>query len=107
MFSTVRLSKNVISKDKDTIELEEIFKSKKFSVDPINFQLLCNNLNDNKVILYVIGSKNDSLTPIEAIEEEKRTVENYNGKDYYNFVFSDGNHREWKENQEIIYSCLV
>ena len=107
IFSTVRLSKNVVSMGSDIMALEKIFKEKKFLVDSVNLKLLCNNLNENNVNLYVIGSTNDSLTPIEAIEEEEKEVENYNCKDYYKFIFSDGNHREWKDNQELLYPYLV
>ncbi|WP_066498287.1 alpha/beta fold hydrolase [Abyssisolibacter fermentans] len=102
LFSTIRLSKNIVSKSKNFIELDNLFERKNFSTDPINLEILCNKLQENDVMLYVIGSRNDSLTPVKAIEEEKCLVESYNVDNYYKFIFSEGNHREWKENQKLL-----
>lgn len=106
LFSTIRLSKNVVNNAKKLIELEELIERKCFSIDPINFEILCHKLKVNNVILNVIGSRNDSLTPIKAIEEEKRITKNYEVDNYYKFIFSDGNHREWKDNQKLIIKLL-
>lgn len=106
MFSTVRLSKNVISRDSQLNDLELFFNEKRYQSDPIDFELLCSNLCENNITLNVIGSRNDSLTPIQAIEEEQNLVSDYDVDNNYKFIFSNGNHREWKENQNLIKTLL-
>ena len=102
MFSTVRLSKNVINKDKLIIDLNRFFDEKRYKTDSINLENLCSVLRKHNVKLHVIGSRNDSLTPIQAIEAEKERVSRYKADEHYKIIFSGGNHREWKDDP-----CLI
>ncbi|MBN2826754.1 MAG: alpha/beta fold hydrolase [Tissierellales bacterium] len=106
LFSTVRLSKNVVGNSRELAEFQSVLGLGTFKSDPINFDVLCENLVANHTRLYVIASSNDSVTPIEAINEEQQTVTHFNISDYYRFIYSDGNHREWKSNQNLLLSIL-
>lgn len=106
MFSTVRLSKNVINKDQLLIDLNLFFQEKKYKSDAINLEKLSSVLSKNNIKLYIIASRNDSLTPIQAIEAEKDSVSLYESGDNYKFIFSNGNHREWKDNQDLIKDII-
>lgn len=106
LFSTVRLSKNVINKDALIMDLHLFFDEKRYKHDPIKLEKLCRALRDNNIKLYVIGSRNDSLTPVQAIEAEKELVGLYEAENNYEFIFSDGNHREWKDNQDLLKALI-
>lgn len=102
MFSFMRLSKNVKSISEKAKELEYFLENKKYKIDPVDFSKLCTSLKNNKTVLNIFGGLNDSITPIEAIEEEKELVNNYcNMKNYYKFHYSNGNHREWLHNKTL------
>jgi len=107
MFSFIRLAKNVKHESERIKELELLFRNKKFQIDPIDYSRLCKNLKKNQIILHVFGSLNDPITPIEAIEEEKeRVLNNYNIGEYFRFHYSKGNHREWKENDNLFREII-
>ncbi len=106
LFSTVRLSKNVISKDEMVLAVETALNKGHYAEDSINFETLTQTLVNNDIALHVLASANDSLTPVEAIQEEKETVAAYKVDDHYKFVFSNGNHREWRDNQSLITDII-
>lgn len=107
ILSTMRLSKNVINKSNEGIQLENMFERKFFEPDVIDMQVLCNNLYYNNVKLHILGSKNDTFTPIEAVLEEQDIISKCRNNNNIQFVYSDGNHREWKDNQVIIRKLLT
>lgn len=107
LFSTVRLSKNIINISDMVIEMEKCFKNNVFHADPLDMEKLCNNLRTYNVVMNVIGSTNDSITPLSAIEEERERVSALNMQNNYKFIISNGNHREWKYNSELISHLIA
>ncbi|MTI68491.1 MAG: alpha/beta hydrolase [Firmicutes bacterium] len=96
--------KNV--KDNDN-NLDKLINNDYFKADLIDFKKLIKNLEKNKVTLYIFASKDDSMTPIEAIKEEKKTIEKLNGSKFYNFHFVNGGHGEWLHNNDKLFSDII
>jgi len=107
MFSFSRLSKHIESVSKSMKELEIIFKNKLFDIDPIDYSVLFQKLSENDINLHIFGSTNDPITPIIAINEERKYINKHYNKEKICFHYSNGNHREWIQNNKLFKGILT
>ena len=107
-FSKSRFARNIVKKEKDIESegLEKLFVNGSFHPDPIDFNKVIKNIKSFGIKLHVFGSRNDTMTPVDAIEEEERKVKQLDSCEDYEFHYTLGNHREWLHNN-IIFNDII